>query len=99
MELITNSVLASRWENTRVPPNAAEMSSTCILRVKIHSGSAKVREGGPLDEKGDVGDEGTVGRVWTGTLPMWEHLGEVSWCFSLSRFFVSFFSVSFSSGV
>ncbi|KAH9209642.1 putative flavin-nucleotide-binding protein [Leptodontidium sp. 2 PMI_412] len=76
MELITNSVLASRWENTRVPPNAAEMSSTCILRVNIHSGSAKVREGGPLDEKGDVGNEGTVGRVWTGTLPLWEQLGE-----------------------
>ncbi|KAG4429336.1 hypothetical protein IFR05_015178 [Cadophora sp. M221] len=76
MELITNSVLASRWANTRVPPNAAEMSSTCILRVKIHSGSAKVREGGPLDEKGDVGDAGTVGRVWTGTLPLWEQLGE-----------------------
>ncbi|KAH7310328.1 hypothetical protein BKA65DRAFT_518864 [Rhexocercosporidium sp. MPI-PUGE-AT-0058] len=76
MELITNSVVPSRWENTRVPPNAAEMGSTCILRVKVHSGSAKVREGGPLDEKGDTGDEETVGRVWTGVLPLWEQLGE-----------------------
>jgi hypothetical protein len=43
MELVTNSVVPDRWKNTRVPPNNAEMQSTQILRVKIESGSSKVR--------------------------------------------------------
>jgi len=45
MELITNSVCPGRWQNSRVPPDAAEMSSTQIMRVKVENGSAKVREG------------------------------------------------------
>ncbi|KAL2059917.1 hypothetical protein VTL71DRAFT_10072, partial [Oculimacula yallundae] len=76
MELITNSVVPDRWRNTRVPPNRAEMGSTSILKVRIHSGSAKVREGGPLDSKDDMGDEDATGRIWTGVLPIWETIGE-----------------------
>ncbi len=76
MELITNSVVPDRWRHTRVPPNAAEMSSTQILRVKIDSGSAKVREGIPNDEKVDLGNEETMGSVWTGVLPLYEQFGE-----------------------
>jgi len=45
MELITNSVCPGRWQNSRVPPDAAEMSSTQIMRMRVESGSAKVREG------------------------------------------------------
>ena len=45
MELITNSVCPGRYQNSRVPPDAAEMSSTQIMRMKVDSGSAKVREG------------------------------------------------------
>lgn len=76
MELITNSVVPDRWKHTRVPPNAAEMSSTQILRVKIESGSAKVREGVPNDERCDLGDEEVLGSVWTGVLPLYEQFGE-----------------------
>ncbi|KAG9234695.1 hypothetical protein BJ875DRAFT_6512 [Amylocarpus encephaloides] len=76
MELITNSVVPSRWQHTRVPPNAAELSSTSILRIKIDSGSAKVREGVPLDEKGDMEDEDVLGKVWTGVVPLYEVYGE-----------------------
>lgn len=68
MELITNSVVPDRWRHTRVPPNAAEMQSTQILKVKIDSGSAKVREGVPNDEKGDLGDKEVLGSVWVGVL-------------------------------
>lgn len=64
MELITNSVVPDRWKHTRVPPNAAEMQSTQILKVKIDSGSAKVREGVPIDEKGDLGNMEVLGSVW-----------------------------------
>jgi hypothetical protein len=42
MEKITNSVVADRWDNTRVPPNKTEMTSTQILKVRIVSASAKV---------------------------------------------------------
>jgi uncharacterized protein len=76
MELITNSVVPDRWRHTRVPPNAAEMQSTQILKVKIDSGSAKVREGVPNDELCDLGDQGVLDAVWTGVLPLSEQFGE-----------------------
>jgi len=76
MELITNSVVADRWRHTRVPPNAGEMASTQIMRVKIDSGSAKVREGVPNDEKVDLEDRDVLDKVWTGVLPLYEQFGE-----------------------
>lgn len=76
MELITNSVVPDRWRHTRVPPNVAEMQSTQILRVKIDSGSAKVREGVPNDEKGDLANQDVLSSVWTGVLPLYEQFGQ-----------------------
>jgi uncharacterized protein len=76
MELITNKVIPGRWDETRIPPNGAEMSSTNILRVKIESGSAKIRAGPPADAQCDLGDEGVLDRVWTGFVPLVETLGE-----------------------
>jgi hypothetical protein len=76
MELITNSVVPDRWENSRVPPNKAEMQSTQIMRVTIESGSAKVREGVPNDERCDLGDPEVLKRVWTGVVPLYEVFGE-----------------------
>jgi hypothetical protein len=76
MELITNSVVPDRYENTRIPPNGAEMQSTQILKVFIDSGSAKVREGVPNDSNEDMEDEEVVGKVWTGVLPLYEQFGE-----------------------
>jgi nitroimidazol reductase NimA-like FMN-containing flavoprotein (pyridoxamine 5'-phosphate oxidase superfamily) len=76
MELITNSVVPDRYENTRVPPNGAEMQSTQILKVTIDSGSAKVREGVPNDSVEDMADEAVLGKVWTGVLPLYEQFGE-----------------------
>jgi hypothetical protein len=76
MEQITNKVLPCRWENTRVPPNAAEMSSTQILKVTVESASAKVRDGPPGDEMVDLQDDAVTGRVWTGFVPMVEQMLE-----------------------
>jgi nitroimidazol reductase NimA-like FMN-containing flavoprotein (pyridoxamine 5'-phosphate oxidase superfamily) len=77
MELLTDgSVAPGRWANTRVPPNAAEMQSTSVLRVKIASGSAKIRSGGPHDERGDMEDREVMDRVWTGVVPVYTVLGE-----------------------
>lgn len=76
MELITNSVVPGRWENSRVPPDRAEMVSTSILRVRIVSGSGKIRDGGPHDEKKDLEREDLVKKTWTGVIPIWETAGE-----------------------
>jgi hypothetical protein len=76
MEQITNNVLTSRWENTRVPPNAAEMSSTQILKVTVENASAKVRAGPPGDETCDLQDDTVMGSVWTGFVPLVEQLLE-----------------------
>lgn len=76
MELVTNGVVPGRYVNTRVPPNAAEMASTQVLRVVVHSASSKTREGVPADAAGDVADEGLVDRVWTGVVPVYQVLGE-----------------------
>jgi len=76
MQLITDGLVPSRWAHTRVPPNAAEMQSTAVLRVRVATGSAKIRTGGPHDERGDVGDAALRARVWTGVVPVWQTLGE-----------------------
>ena len=76
MTHITNSVLPGRWNSTRLPPTKAEMTSTQILRVKIDSASAKVREGGPHDDKADMENREVVGKTWTGVVPVWQQFGE-----------------------
>jgi len=76
MKLITDSVLPGRWENSRVPPDNAEMQSTRIMKVRITAGSAKVREGGPGAERKDLRREDVLEKVWTGVIPHWERYGE-----------------------
>ncbi|MCJ1250053.1 hypothetical protein MMC30_007279 [Trapelia coarctata] len=75
MGVITNRLIPKRWENTRVPPNKVEMQSTSILRVSIVSASAKVRNGGPGEDRKDEKDEAVRGKVWTGVVPVWTALG------------------------
>ncbi|KAL8729900.1 MAG: hypothetical protein Q9166_004457 [cf. Caloplaca sp. 2 TL-2023] len=76
MRLITDSVVSGRWNETRVPPESAELSSTTILRVKVASGSGKVRDGEPHDDKKDLERTDVTGKAWTGVIPMWETLGD-----------------------
>ncbi|KAL9113840.1 MAG: hypothetical protein Q9227_001974 [Pyrenula ochraceoflavens] len=75
MELITDSIVPERWANSRTPPDSGELSSTSILRVRISSGSGKIRDGGPHDEKKDEGNAKVAGKFWTGVIPLWETLG------------------------
>jgi uncharacterized protein len=76
MELITDKVVPGRWAGSRTPPVASEMQSTNILRVKIDTGSAKVRAGPPADSSWDLEDEKVLDSVWTGFVPLTECLGE-----------------------
>jgi len=75
MELITDRLIPNRWGNTRVPPNKVEMQSTSILRVSIVSASAKIRNGGPGEDRKDEKDKTIRGKVWTGVVPVWNALG------------------------
>lgn len=76
LELITNSVVPNRWNNTRVPADGGEMSSTVILKVKVVDGSGKTRTGGANDDKKDTGNDEITRRVWTGVVPVWETFGQ-----------------------
>jgi len=72
MQLITNKVVDGRWENTRIPPDNVEMTSTTILRVKVETGSGKIRQGGPHDEAKDENRDEITEKVWTGVVPVYE---------------------------
>ncbi|KAH7093747.1 hypothetical protein FB567DRAFT_180104 [Paraphoma chrysanthemicola] len=76
MKLITNSVVPDRYDNTRVPPDNAEMQSTNILKMCISSASGKVREGCPEDERKDMKREDVLDSVWTGVIPVYEKLAD-----------------------
>lgn len=76
MKIITDGMVAGRWEGSRVPPEEGEIAATRILKVRVESASAKVRDSGVKDDKRDLEDGGTRERVWTGTIPYVEMLGE-----------------------
>ena len=75
MQLITDNLVPSRWENTRYP-NATELRSTGILRVEIRSASAKVRAGTTGEDRKDLADTGMRERVWAGVVPNFTVWGE-----------------------
>lgn len=75
MKIITDSVVPKRWDNSRTPPDSGELSSTTILRVKIASGSGKIRNGGAHDDKKDTENVNVTSKTWTGVVPVWEHFG------------------------
>jgi nitroimidazol reductase NimA-like FMN-containing flavoprotein (pyridoxamine 5'-phosphate oxidase superfamily) len=75
MKLITNGMVADRWDNARVPPTKTELQSTQILRIKVKTASAKIRTGGPNDDRKDLKNDDLTKRVWTGVLPIWECAG------------------------
>ncbi|MFY0627342.1 MAG: pyridoxamine 5'-phosphate oxidase family protein [Reichenbachiella sp.] len=62
--LITESVLKGRWDECR-KPNQKELDITSVLSIKINHASAKVRKGGPVDDKEDYELD-----HWAGELPM-----------------------------
>lgn len=71
MERTTNAVVPERWDNVVQPLAPSELASVSVLRVRIVTGSAKIRTGGPSAETGD-GDMS----VWRGVLPVWQTVGE-----------------------
>ncbi|KAL9935535.1 hypothetical protein V8E36_005883 [Tilletia maclaganii] len=76
METITNAVVPSRWSQTRTPPNKTELTSTKILKARIITASAKVRNWEPSDEQYDRARDDVVDSTWTGVVPCSTQFGE-----------------------
>lgn len=76
MEKITDNLIPTRWTKSRNPPTTAELNSTSILKVKISSASAKVRTGGPSEDRADLKNTELKNNVWTGVVPVWLQWGE-----------------------
>lgn len=75
MQLITDGIVPQRWDNSRTPPDDAEIKSTRILKVHIESASAKIRDTGVKDDKKDLKRPEVTDKVWTGVIPYVETLG------------------------
>ncbi|KAG4440505.1 hypothetical protein IFR05_004040 [Cadophora sp. M221] len=75
MEKITNGVVDERWENSRIPPTKTEMTSTQILRVRVVDASAKIRNGGPSDDRADMKNDELRAKTWIGVVPTWTAYG------------------------
>ncbi len=62
--LITENTLKGRWQECR-EPNEKELKITSVLAIKIESASAKIRQGGPVDDAEDYKLD-----HWAGVLPI-----------------------------
>ncbi|ROV87415.1 hypothetical protein VMCG_10716 [Cytospora schulzeri] len=71
MENTTNSVVPDRWNNVVLPLAKSELASVGVLRVKVKTGSAKIRTGPPSAGTGDADMS-----VWKGVLPIYQTVGE-----------------------
>lgn len=64
LKMITESFLPGRWDEVR-QPNQKELDITSVLEIDMESVSAKVRNGGPMDDKEDYDLD-----IWAGVLPV-----------------------------
>ncbi len=64
LKIITEHIIPGRWKDVR-KPNEKELNATSVFSLKINEASAKVREGGPVDDKKDMDLN-----VWAGVLPL-----------------------------
>jgi hypothetical protein len=64
MRSVVEHVVAGRWDDAR-QPSQGELDGTIILAVALDEASAKVRSGGPSDDKRDLDLD-----VWAGVIPL-----------------------------
>ncbi|MEM9634030.1 MAG: pyridoxamine 5'-phosphate oxidase family protein [Pseudomonadota bacterium] len=67
---ITDHLLPGRWEECR-EMQPKEHKATGVLVLDIEHASTKVRTGGPVDDKMDLGSE-----IWAGVVPVVTALGQ-----------------------
>jgi uncharacterized protein len=64
MRCVVEHVVPGRWDDAR-QPSQAELDGTIILAIALDEASAKVRSGGPSDDKRDLDLD-----VWAGVIPL-----------------------------
>ena len=64
LEAISEHLIPGRWAEVR-RPSKKELLATSVLKMPIDEASAKIREGGPLDEDDDYTRD-----VWAGIIPL-----------------------------
>ena len=64
LKIITEQVVPHRWNEVR-KPNQKELKGTTVLEIHIEEVSAKVRTGGPTDDKEDYDLD-----IWAGVVPI-----------------------------
>lgn len=64
LKVISDHILKDRWEESRLP-NDKELKATTVLEMEIEQASAKIRTGGPGDDKPDYELD-----IWAGVIPM-----------------------------
>ena len=64
LEVFTERLVPGRWGEVR-PPSPQELKGTRVLALSLDEASAKVRTGGPVDDKEDYASD-----AWAGTVPL-----------------------------
>lgn len=67
-QAIADKVMPGRWDEAR-QPNEQEAKASLLCSVQIESASAKIRTGGPIDDKDDYHLD-----VWAGVVPLQERM-------------------------
>jgi nitroimidazol reductase NimA-like FMN-containing flavoprotein (pyridoxamine 5'-phosphate oxidase superfamily) len=70
LEAFTEKLVPGRWADVR-PPSERELRGTSVIRLPLDEASAKVREGGPVDDEADYELP-----VWAGTVGLRLEAGE-----------------------
>jgi nitroimidazol reductase NimA-like FMN-containing flavoprotein (pyridoxamine 5'-phosphate oxidase superfamily) len=64
LEAFTERLVPGRWAEVR-PPSRKELKGTRVLALSLQESSAKVRTGGPVDDKEDYASD-----AWAGTVAL-----------------------------
>jgi len=64
LKIISDHIIDGRWEECRAP-NLKELKATKVIKIDIDEISAKVRAGGPIDDKNDYELD-----YWAGVIPI-----------------------------
>ena len=67
---LTNHLLPGRWDEVRAM-TTKEFKATGVLALEIEAAAAKIREGGPIDDKDDYDLD-----IWAGVLPIVQSIGQ-----------------------
>jgi len=69
LKSVSDHLIPGRWEEVR-QPTTKELKATKIIAIPLEEVTAKIRTGGPVDDKSDYKLD-----VWAGELPLIEHYG------------------------